>query len=85
MFNTILNYVRSKKDQGFSRIALALASAGIAALLLDVDETVHNRFSLGINVDEDTRCTFADFPKSAMDRLLKKAKIIIWDEATMVT
>ena len=81
VFNAILNYVRSLTDCGSNGIGLARASTGIASLLLFGGRTAHNSFHLGKDVDECTRIMVDE--KGGLFKILKKAKIIIWDEATM--
>ena len=76
-FNTMLKHVRAD-----GKIALAVASSGIAATLLDLGRTFHSRFRppwvptegefLSIKAQE----TVAD--------LIRDAQLIFWDEAPMV-
>ncbi len=49
LFNTILALVRSE-----SKIAIAVASSGIAALLLTGERTAYSRFKIPMKVDENT-------------------------------
>ena len=74
--NTLLHYVRGKGD-----IALPMASSGIAALLLKGGRTVHNRTKAPIRLNESSACgvTF----DSHLGELLRRAKLLIWDEAPM--
>lgn len=44
---------------------------------------VYNRFGLGINVDEATTCTYNKTYNCARTQILRRAELIIWDEATM--
>lgn len=76
LLEQILANVRSNGN-----VALAVASSGIAALLLTGGKTVHSRFRLPLNIDESSMCTISK--QSNLAALLKKAKIIIWDEAPM--
>ena len=55
---------------------------GIASLLLPRGRTAHSRFSIPLEVDETTMCTRIT-PTSELTGLLKKTKLIIWDEAPM--
>jgi len=63
------------------RVALYVASSGIASLLLDGGWTSHSRFHIPINIDETSRCKIKknDF----LHRTLELTDIIIWDEAPM--
>ena len=64
-----------------SEIALALASSGIAALLLQGGRTVHSRLKVPIATNELFVC---NIPKqSALDRLTKTMKLLVLDEACM--
>ena len=86
LFNALLNYVRSQpitNNKNQRHIAVACAASGIAGLLLEGGRTVHNRFGLGINVNETTTCRYNKGTKCAKTEILKRAEIIIWDEATM--
>lgn len=66
-----------------NQIALALASSGIAATLLDGGRTAHSALKLPLNVH------IADMPMcqisktSGMAKLLRECKLIVWDECTM--
>ena len=85
LFNALLNCTRSLEPDidGKRSIALAVAASGIASLLLLLGRTVHNMFKLGINVNESTTCNYSKNPNNALYQILKRAKILLWDEATM--
>ena len=78
-FNALLAHVRAKGD-----IAIAVASSGIAALLLYQGRTCHSRMkcslkpqageSLNVNVQSD----------DGTAQLLRMAKLIVWDEVGMM-
>lgn len=59
-------------------IVLIVVSSGIAALLFASGRTVHSRFAIPINVDEDSTC---NIKQDALVELIGKAKLIIWDES----
>ncbi|GJQ98421.1 ATP-dependent DNA helicase PIF1-like protein [Tanacetum coccineum] len=63
-------------------IVLNVASSGIAALLLEGRRTAHSRFSIPINVVEDSMCHIV--ADGELADLIRKAKLIIWDEALMI-
>ncbi|XP_015960600.1 uncharacterized protein LOC107484558 [Arachis duranensis] len=69
---------RSKGD-----IMLNVASSGIASLLLPNGRTAHSRFKILLNITENSVCNIK--PGSPQAMLLLKAKLIIWDEAPMVS
>jgi len=77
LMNLLLASVRL---QGF--IALAVASSGIAATLLDGGRTAHSMFKLPLALFlENPTC---QIPRgSAKAKLLQDTKLIIWDECTM--
>ncbi|GKC58440.1 ATP-dependent DNA helicase PIF1-like protein [Tanacetum coccineum] len=63
-------------------IVLNVASSGIAALLLEGRRTAHSRFAIPINVVEDSMCHIG--ADNDLADLIRKAKLIIWDEAPMI-
>ncbi|XP_021995719.1 uncharacterized protein LOC110892892 [Helianthus annuus] len=62
-------------------IVLNVASSGIASLLLPGGRTAHSRFHIPLNLIETSMC-FIKLDDDVAD-LLKKTKLIIWDEAPM--
>ncbi|KAL1309905.1 hypothetical protein AAHE18_17G212000 [Arachis hypogaea] len=64
-------------------IVLNVASSGIASLLLPNGRTTHSRFKILLNITEDSVCNIK--PSSPQAMLPLKAKLIIWDEAPMVS
>ncbi|XP_015966267.1 uncharacterized protein LOC107490009 [Arachis duranensis] len=64
-------------------IVLNVASSGIASLLLPSGRMAHSRFKIPLNITEDSVCNIK--PGSPQAMLLLKAKLIIWDEAPMVS
>ncbi len=75
--NLILAKVRSN-----SEIALAVASSGIASLLLDGGRTAHSRFKIPLELDSSSICSISKQSDTA--KLLRDTKLIIWDEAPMM-
>jgi hypothetical protein len=63
------------------KIVLAVASCGIAALLVQGGRTAHSRFKIPINITDESTCEIKQGTHLA--ELLKKTSIIIWDEAPM--
>lgn len=63
------------------KVALCVASSGIATQLLDGGRTAHSTFKIPLQVDETTFCKIAQ--NSFLHELLKQVVIIIWDEAPM--
>ena len=74
--NAILHLVRST-----GHIALAVASTGIAALLLPGGVTLHSRFKVPLNADCDS--TLNILAQSNDAALIRRATVLIWDEAVM--
>ena len=73
---TILAYVRGK-----SQIALAMATSGIAAILLPGGRTVHSKLHVPIELDDNSLCSIKD--RSAAARLVKRCSLMVIDEVTM--
>ena len=72
--NLILDAVRGK-----SMIALATATSGIAATLLHGGRTLHSRFKVPIELDEESYCRMNPGIKAVCHR----TKLIVIDEVTM--
>lgn len=77
LYHAILTKVRAE-----SEIALATASSGIAATLLPGGRTAHSTFGIPLKPNETSTCHFSKQSNTA--KLLKQAKLIIWDEAPMI-
>ena len=75
-YNTVLPALRSQGEQ-----AIAVASYGIASLLLDGDRTAHYRFKIPLICDKETTCDIK--LNSKLGNLIKNTKLFIWDEAPM--
>jgi len=63
------------------KIVIAVASCGIAALLLQGGRTAHSRFKIPINITDESTCEIKQGTHLA--ELLKKTSLILWDEAPM--
>ena len=75
-FNAILGAVRCHGE-----IAIAVASSGIAAILLDKGRTFHARFCANLKPAEDQMLNIK--AQSTVAQLLRRAKVVLWDEAAM--
>jgi len=64
------------------KIVLAVASLGIAFLLLLGGRTAHSRFKILIDLRNESTCNITQQMKVA--ELVRKADLIIWDEAPMM-
>jgi hypothetical protein len=60
-------------------VALAIASSGIAALLLQGRRTSHSTFKIPIDIHKDSLCNVNTNSNTA--ELIRAAKLIVWDEA----
>lgn len=78
LLNLILAEIRVKKG-----VALALASSGIAATLLDGGRTAHSGLKLPLNVNEQEFPVCDIAKSSSRAQILKICNAIIWDEFTM--
>lgn len=78
----LLNLLLAKVRQG-GEIALAVASSGIAATLLEGGKTAHSMFKLPLSssTDDNPVCNICKGTYKA--ELLRRCKLIVWDECTM--
>jgi hypothetical protein len=74
LWTTLLNFIR-----GQGKIALAVASSGIAALLLPGDRTPHSRFKIALDIKQNSMCNVKK--NTHLFELIIQASLIIWDEA----
>jgi ATP-dependent DNA helicase PIF1 len=65
-----------------AKLFLQLLQVGIAALLIPGGRTAHSRFGIPINIDEYSTCEIG--PKDPLAALIRRARLIIWDEAPMM-
>nr|ABD65060.1 hypothetical protein 27.t00039 [Brassica oleracea] len=79
VYRALSSAIRSK-----GMIVLNTASSGIAALLLEGGRTAHSRFGIPIDADEFSTCKKME-PGSDRAELVKAAKLIVWDEAPMMS
>lgn len=71
------------KIRSAGNIALAVASSGIAATLLDGGRTAHSAFKLPLNIQTNDNAVCNIKKHSSMGKVLQQCKIIVWDECTM--
>jgi hypothetical protein len=64
-------------------IALAIASSGIAATLLDGGQTAHSALKLPLNLQTTVTPTCNINRTSGMGKVLQSCQLIVWDECTM--
>ncbi|XP_074336523.1 uncharacterized protein LOC141673678 [Apium graveolens] len=76
LWKTIINFLRSEE-----KIVLAVASSGIASLLIEGGRTTHSRFKVPINIDENS--TYNIKQKSFLAELIVQADLLIWDEVPL--
>jgi hypothetical protein len=76
LWKTLISCLRSQ-----GQIVLAMASSGIAALLLPGGRTAHSRLQIPIIVTEESTCGIKQGTHAA--ELMTKVSLIIWDEAPM--
>lgn len=74
LWNALLNNIRSR-----GKIALAVASSGIAALLLPGGRTPHSRFRIPIDIQEYSMCAIKK--NTHVAELIERTSLITWDEA----
>jgi len=79
VLNILLDTVRER-----GQIAIAVASSGVAALILHGGRTAHSRFKIPIdNMNATSTCAIA--AQSGLARLIMRTSLIIWDEASMLS
>jgi hypothetical protein len=71
--NLILAFVRQRGD-----IALAVASTGISAILLDNGRTSYSRFKIPLELTSDSACTI--MCQSHLAELFRLTRLLLWDE-----
>lgn len=63
------------------KIVLAVASSGIASLLLPSGRTAHSRFKIPLDLTDDSICHVKK--NTQLSKLLLETALIIWDESPM--
>ncbi|GKD84767.1 DNA helicase PIF1, ATP-dependent [Tanacetum coccineum] len=76
VYKTIISRIRSE-----GMIVLAVASSGIASLLLPGGRTAHSRFVIPLELVENSTCGIKQ--NTHLAELLQEVQLIIWDEAPM--
>jgi PIF1-like helicase len=61
------------------RAALAVASSGIGAILLEGGRTSHSRFKIPLDIPSESLCNVS--AQSDLAKLLQITDLIVWDEA----
>nr|AAQ56555.1 hypothetical protein OSJNBa0070J19.12 [Oryza sativa Japonica Group] len=74
LWNTLLNSVRAER-----KIALAVASSGIASLLLPGGRTPHSCFRIPLDIQEHSVCSIKK--NTHLAQLIQQTSLVIWDEA----
>ena len=67
--------------RGQEKIAVAIATFGVAASIMPGGRTAHSRFKIPLSIDDGAFCSFTK--QSGIAKLLRTACLIIWDEASM--
>ena len=76
LWSAIVAQLRSE-----GKIVLAVASSGIASLLMEGRRTAHSRFKIPIDLDEHSCC---DIKKNTnLADLICQTSLVVWDEAPM--
>ncbi|GFU96283.1 ATP-dependent DNA helicase [Trichonephila clavipes] len=78
LLNLLLAFVRKDKD-----MAVAIASSGIAATLLDGGRTANSAFKLQLDLAKSDSATCNISKDTGQGHVLKTCKLIVWDEAPM--
>ncbi len=78
LYSCLLSTMRAQ-----GRVAIAVASSGIAALLLDEGRTTHSHFKIPVQGLNSTSTCYIN-RDSELAALLQAAALIVWDEAVMM-
>ncbi len=78
LYSCLLGTMRAQ-----GRVAIAVASSSIAALLLDVGRTTHSRFKFPVQGLNGTSTCYIS-RDSKLAALLETDAFIVWDEAVMM-
>lgn len=70
------NTIRSEE-----KVVLAVASLGIASLLIEGGRTAHSRFKIPLNIYENSTCGINK--NSFLAELIFHTDLVVWDEAPM--
>ncbi|AQK39329.1 hypothetical protein ZEAMMB73_Zm00001d023448 [Zea mays] len=76
LYKALLAALRSQ-----DKIAVATATSGVAASIMPGGRTAHSCFKIPLTIDDGAVCSFTK--QSGTTKLLQKASLIIWDEASM--
>lgn len=63
------------------KIAIAVASSGVASLLLMGGRTAHSTFKIPLKLHEHSICSISK--QSHLRKFIERASLVIWDEAPM--
>lgn len=78
----LANLILAKIRQS-GKIAIAVASSGIAATLLKDGKTAHSTLKLPLSVNLEHQSTCSIRKNGIFGRLLQDASLIMWDECTI--
>ncbi|KAE9208495.1 hypothetical protein PF005_g12200 [Phytophthora fragariae] len=78
--STLLRHIPAKVRLS-GKIAIAVASSGIASLLLMGRRTAHSTFRIPLKLNDKSTC--AIYKQSNLKTLIQRASLVIWDEAPM--
>jgi len=78
MFQTIIYYINSLRES-----VIPIAYTGLAASLIEDGRTVHSRFRLPLELQNDSSSSLSEQSEEA--QFIRRAKLIIWDEASMAS
>lgn len=76
LWSSIMTFLRAQ-----GKVVLAVASSGVASLLLVGGRTAHSRFKIPCDLDDSSLCEIKR--GTMLAELIEKASLIIWDEALM--
>ena len=76
LYRALLAILRSQ-----NKLAVAIATSGVAASIMSGGRTAHSRFKIPLTIENGSFCNFTK--QSGTAKLLRQVSLIIWDEASM--
>nr|XP_027071976.1 ATP-dependent DNA helicase pfh1-like [Coffea arabica] len=77
LYRALLTFLRS---QGY--VAIAVATSGVAASILPSGRTAHSRFKIPLSFSKQKTCQLSK--QSSVAWLIVNAKLILWDETSVI-
>ncbi|KAG2781314.1 hypothetical protein PC129_g21445 [Phytophthora cactorum] len=79
--STLLKHILAKVRLS-GKIAIPVASSGVASLVLMGGRTAHSTFKIPLKLNDTSTCSI--FKQSHLKGLIQNASLVIWDKAPMI-